>query len=60
MGRIIHIETAQRAKSEKAVHQAYDAYLLAKAREEKTHDLDDGIAAGKAWAKFLELFVRNS
>lgn len=59
MGEVVFIDVAKKAKSE-TVQQAWDAYLLARAHAEKSIDITDGIAAGKAWARFLELFGGRS
>jgi len=37
---------------------AWDAYVAAKERAQATDDLRDGLAAGRAWRAFLNLFVR--
>lgn len=37
--------------------QAFDAYLKARDKADATRDLMDGVAAGKCWARFLELFL---
>lgn len=34
----------------------WDEYLAAKDRAEQTRRLADGIAAGRAWARFLQSF----
>lgn len=42
-------------RSEEA--RLWDEYLEAKDRADRTRRLEDGIAAGKAWAAFHELFL---
>ncbi len=36
---------------------AWDAYLVARDRAQKSNDINDGIAAGRAWKKFMECFT---
>lgn len=36
---------------------AWDAYVAAKERAQATDDFRDGLAAGRAWRTFLNLFV---
>lgn len=35
----------------------FEAYVAAATRAQVTHDMDDGLAAGRAWAAFLDVFV---
>ena len=39
--------------------EAWEAYLAARLRAEQTGDIEDGIAAGKAWAKWLRIFEQE-
>lgn len=39
------------------VEEAFAAYVEARERMEATKSLEDGIACGKAFKRFLELFV---
>lgn len=40
--------------------QAWTIYVECARRAQATRRLDDGIAAGKAWAQFIDLFVPKS
>lgn len=40
-----------------SVEAAWDAYIAARAVADETLKLEDGIAAAKAFKRFLELFV---
>lgn len=59
MGELVFIDVAQRKKN-LTVQEAWDAYLAAREVAEKSRDIVDGIAAGKAWRQWLELFQRAS
>ena len=37
--------------------QAWEAYMAAQRLAQSTGNMDDGIAAGKAWRRWLDLFV---
>lgn len=37
--------------------EAWDAYVAARDAAYESNDLDDGVAAGRAWSAFLTLFV---
>lgn len=39
--------------------RVWQEYTDAVARAEKTHCIEDGIAAGKAWKKWLSLFMSS-
>jgi hypothetical protein len=41
------------------VHRRWEAYVAAKVAAERTRDIRDGIAAGKAWRHFLEAFLED-
>lgn len=41
------------------VDRAFQSYVAAKEHADRTHDLMDGIAAGVAWRRFLELFIKG-
>ena len=43
----------------KAAEVAWDAYVRAAKRAQETMRIEDGIAAGRAWAKWLDLFARG-
>lgn len=40
--------------------ELWKAYLEAKDRAEQTRDMEDGIAAGKAWAAWVEPFTGHA
>jgi len=56
MGELIFIDVAAKRK-DVSVQEAWDRYLEARDRAECSRDVSDGIAAGKAWRTFLELFA---
>jgi hypothetical protein len=39
------------------VERRWDAYLAAKRQADATGDYADGLAAGRAWAAFLDMFL---
>jgi len=43
----------------KKLHELWKAYLEAKDRAEMSRDMSDGIAAGKAWAAWVEPFTEH-
>ena len=45
------------AELEKASEQAWAAYVHSAKKAHETMRFEDGIAAGKAWARFLSCFV---
>jgi hypothetical protein len=48
--------TASREDIEELVEIAWQRYLSARSRAEKSGDILDGIAAGHAWGEFMRLF----
>lgn len=56
MGDLVFIDAARRKRAV-TVQEAWDAYIAAQDRAKETRDLEDGIAAGKAWARWLDLFA---
>lgn len=38
---------------------AWQHYVAAAAKAQSTHDINDGIAAGRAWRQWLELFMTD-
>ncbi len=48
--------TAAQSKREDRLQALWLAYTNARAKAETTLDIQDGIAAGKAWAAWLDLF----
>ncbi len=59
MGEVFFIDVAKRQKDQ-TVQAAWDAYVVARDKAERSNDVADGIAAGKAWREFLDLFVGPS
>lgn len=57
MAEIVSIAEARQQRS-MTERQAWQAYLAARERAEKSGRIEDGIAAGKAWARWLRLFER--
>lgn len=58
MADIRFIVVAQNQR-ELTLQQAWEAYLAARDKAEKSRDLRDGVAAGKAWARWLGIFTRH-
>lgn len=56
MGDLVFIDTAQRRKDNR-LQTLWQNYLEARARAEASRDINDGIAAGKAWADWVETFA---
>lgn len=44
---------------EEIAAERFEAYRAASERAQRTLDLDDGLAAGRAWKAFLDVFVRR-
>jgi hypothetical protein len=59
MGDVVDIREAA-TRRDGDVHKAWDAYIAARAKAEASNDIADGIAAGRAWARFLSLFTRGA
>ncbi|WEK05748.1 MAG: hypothetical protein P0Y65_05695 [Candidatus Devosia phytovorans] len=55
MGEIVFLDVVQRKKSEN-LQTLWDAYVEARARCEKSLSMEDGMAAGRAWAAWLDAF----
>jgi hypothetical protein len=49
--------SAQIISIAKRLDEAWSHYIECKERAEVTLRMDDGIKAGRAWARWLELFV---
>ncbi len=56
MAEIISIDIARQAK-DRAIEEAFDAYVTAQDKAKRTLNIYDGIAAGRAWGNFMTLFV---
>lgn len=57
MGDVISINKSQRQTRQEAMWQAY---LDARDKAESSRSIDDGIAAGKAWARWAESFLGSA
>lgn len=57
--KVVHI-AAVREQRQVSEADAWQAYVIARDKAERTKDINDGIAAGKAWATWLRLFERRS
>lgn len=56
MGDIVFLDIGKRSKDDR-LQALWKLYLEAKARADATGDINDGIAAGKAWAAWVEPFA---
>lgn len=56
MGDLVFLDIGNRSKNDR-LQALWKAYLEAKARADATGDINDGIAAGKAWAAWVEPFT---
>lgn len=54
------IQGRKSSKNAREEFEAWTKYLAARDQAEKSQDIRDGIVAGKAWAEFLDLFVRQN
>jgi hypothetical protein len=55
MGEVVVMNVVQRSREDR-VQRLWDLYLDARCKAEQSTDIADGIAAGKAWAAFLDAF----
>ena len=58
MGELISLKVATERR-DVTVEQAWDRYIAAMQRSKETLRIEDGIAAGKAYRQFLDLYARN-
>jgi hypothetical protein len=56
MGDLLFIDVARKQRDE-SLQELWDAYLAAREKSDHTRDISDGIAAGKAWARWLQRFT---
>lgn len=56
MGELVFIDVAAKRRDVN-VQDAWDRYVTARDIAERTRDIQDGIAAGKAWRLWLDLFM---
>lgn len=59
MSKIIPLKVVHEARRV-SVEEAWERFVAAKKRSEETLSIDDGIAAGKAYAAFCHLFMREA
>lgn len=55
MGDVVLLDVVQRKRSE-SLQTLWAAYVEARARCEKSLSIEDGMAAGRAWAAWLDAF----
>lgn len=55
MGDLVFIDAVQKRRND-GLDALWAAYLDARAKAESSADIQDGIAAGKAWAAWLDAF----
>ena len=53
-----HVKTERYANALEAETALWDEFVILHRRAHETLDLQDGIAAGKAWGRFVRLFER--
>lgn len=58
MGELVFIEQAAKQR-DLTVQEAWDRYVAAMLRSKETLLVEDGIAAGRAYRQFVELFARK-
>lgn len=56
MGDLVFLDVANRSKDDR-LQALWKRYLDAKSKADATGDINDGIAAGKAWAAWVEPFT---
>lgn len=56
MGDIVTLDTATNLQQDRA-GALWRVYCTARERAERTRDIADGFAAGRAWAAFLKEFL---
>lgn len=59
MGEVVFIEEAAKQRNV-TVQEAWDRYVAAMQKSQETLRVEDGIAAGKAYRQFVELFARKN
>jgi len=58
MAKVISLKVATERR-DVTVEQAWDRFISAMQKSKETLRLEDGIAAGKAYRQFLDVFARN-
>lgn len=56
MGDLVFIDVAKRQR-DLTVQEAWERYVAAQETAKASGLIEDGIAAGKAWARWLEMFA---
>jgi hypothetical protein len=56
MGDLVFLDVNKRVKDDR-LQALWQAYLDARDKADRTRDVADGIAAGKAWAAWVEPFT---
>lgn len=56
MGDLVFLDTGKRAKDDR-IQALWQAYIDARAKADASGDINDGIAAGKAWAAWVGPFT---
>lgn len=59
MAKVISLKVATERR-DVTVEQAWDRFIAAMQRSKETLRIEDGIAAGKAYRQFLDVFARNA
>lgn len=59
MAQLIVIEGG-RARRDMTVEQSWDNFVRLSAKAKQSNRIEDGIAAGKAYADFIDLFTRET
>ncbi len=58
MGKVVFIEEVAKQR-DVSVHEAWDRFVAAMQKSKETLRVEDGIAAGRAYRQFVELFARK-
>lgn len=58
MAKVISLKVATERR-DVTVEQAWDRFVAAMQRSKETLRIEDGIAAGRAYRQFLEMYARN-
>lgn len=56
MGSLVFINVARRER-DLSMQEAWDTYVAAQEQAKRSGRIEDGIAAGKAWRRWLEMFT---
>ena len=55
MSNVLDLSTETHAR----IEARWESYLVAKKRADETMEVDDGIAAARAWRRWLDLFMSD-